>query len=474
MPRFSKYFGLNSSQAQLDFVDVNNEKDTPVYIDPFAIEMREDEWSGRCSEKIRTFFLELLDALRSDKMQRAKYLVGQLHEPRETYLGISIGIPNGKGVGAKQATQLIHAILRSEAFKTGRLSDLSEMALYVEGIDRDKISDLTTNIIRKQLVKYTRQQCELLGIECQPYIGPPMWDAYKKQWISSEVYLPYMDNDPVLLVPKVIVRRGLSLSADDFYRNQITDFFRAEHLAAHSSLVEVVKGKPKLTKEKVRQAHPKSKNMIAETVQKHPELLDLYKKIAAERGELVTVNPDDLSVGAVCLKLAAKLSTIPTGPKHATEYQNIAQGIITTIFYPHLIMPTKEWEINEGRKRIDIVYTNDAKSGFLQQRRDATNTAATMLIVECKNYSKDIANNEIDQLLGRFDNNRGRLGWMLCRSVDDQDRLLQRCRDLASRGIAFIMTVTDEDLLKWLDLKGAMQDQLLEEDLHLKFRKLIS
>lgn len=102
--------------------------------------------------------------------------MSHLTEPKETFLGISSGDPNGRGVGRGQALQLITAIRRSKAFESGLLSDLSEMALYVEGIDRDKISDLTTNILRELLVEYTKQQCELFDIPLKKYSGPPLWD----------------------------------------------------------------------------------------------------------------------------------------------------------------------------------------------------------------------------------------------------------------------------------------------------------
>ncbi len=71
MPRFSKYFGLNVTQHELDFVDVSNEFDIPVYVDPYAIEVADDLWSGRASELIREFFLEVLEALRQNDDSRA-------------------------------------------------------------------------------------------------------------------------------------------------------------------------------------------------------------------------------------------------------------------------------------------------------------------------------------------------------------------------------------------------------------------
>ena len=63
MSKFSQTQGLNVSQAQLDFVDVDTATDNPLYLDPYAIQIRDDEWSSACGDHIRSFFNEVLDAL---------------------------------------------------------------------------------------------------------------------------------------------------------------------------------------------------------------------------------------------------------------------------------------------------------------------------------------------------------------------------------------------------------------------------
>lgn len=365
MPRFSKFFRINAAQSQLDFVDIDTDEDLQVYVDPYAIEIRNDTWSGTASESIRTFFLEVLGALRSGDRHRAINLMSNLHEPKETYLGVSSGSPKGRGVGLKQATQIVDAIQNSPAFSSGILSDLSEMALYVDNFDRDKVSDLTTNIIRHHLIDYTHQQCDLFSIPVGDYNGPPLWSDTRKNWESKIVQLPFIDEKPVLLVPKYIVRRTLSLNSSEFYQKQITDFLIAEHHRANSSLVQTLNsGKKKVYKKDVREKHPKSKALIADLVSKHPELLKYYKDMAMHSGMMVVLRDDDATIGRVCVELSEKLKATPTGAKHADKYHSIAMGIITTCFYPDLIQPHKEWEINGGRKRIDIVYTNAADSGF--------------------------------------------------------------------------------------------------------------
>ena len=54
--RFSEYFKLNKSQAELDFVDVFVNDDIPLYIDPYVFKMRTDVWSMDCNDLIVDFF----------------------------------------------------------------------------------------------------------------------------------------------------------------------------------------------------------------------------------------------------------------------------------------------------------------------------------------------------------------------------------------------------------------------------------
>ena len=97
-----------------------------------------------------------------------------------------------------------------------------------------------------------------------------------------------------------------------------------------------------------------------------------------------------------------------------------------------------------------------------------------MLIVECKNYSKNIANPELDQLLGRFDNNRGHLGFVMCRKIDNPTKLLSQCRDYAKPRKAYMMVFDDEDVLELLEARKMGDEDRIEGMLHAKFRAIIS
>lgn len=301
-----------------------------------------------------------------------------------------------------------------------------------------------------------------------------MWNNEIKNWSAKHIFLPYICEDPVLLVPKYIVRRKLSLDSQEFYNKQITDFLVAEHYRANDSLVHLIRGEPKVYKTEVREEHPKSKGMIADMVSIHPELLKTYKNIAKNHKSMTYFDDESPSITTTCKKLADSFANIPKGAEHADAYHSLVIGSLTTLFYPDLVQPHKEWEINDGRKRVDLVFTNAADTGFFSRRRNDHLVNANTVIVECKNYSKDLANTEFDQLLGRFDQNRGKFGFITYREADNYDLLIKRCKDAASRQQGYIIPLSDMDMIEMLEAKANLNDHFTTRQLDLKYRDIIS
>jgi hypothetical protein len=61
-------------------------------------------------------------------------------------LGLSIGNPQGRGVGPIDTDKIFENLARSRAIKSGFVTDIEDFRIFVPGIDKDKMSDLTTNI----------------------------------------------------------------------------------------------------------------------------------------------------------------------------------------------------------------------------------------------------------------------------------------------------------------------------------------
>lgn len=471
--KFSEYFNLDLNQSQLDFVDVDPTRDTQLYLDPYALEIKQDAWSIGCGDCIKSFFQELLDAIRADDDGRCQQLISHLHEPEETYLGMSSDVPQGRGLAAHQGNQILEALRASQAAETGVLTDLAESSLFIDNIDRDKISDLTTNIVRGPLLDYTASQCALHEIEnLQPYGGPPIWNAGQVRWEGKISSLPYINGRPVILVPKFAVRRQTSLSSQEFYNNHMIEFLR-EELQAQVSLVLALRGR-RVTKKEVKERNPHSKGRLAEFARRYPELLEEYKRIKGAKGPLDTDEFDkDFDEREFARILQEQLPQIPVGRDAADQFHNFTIGLLTFLFYPSLVCPIKEAPINQGRKRIDIRFTNGLVTPFFERILQAPQTRAISVVVECKNYTDDIGNAELDQLAGRFSDARGWFGILFCRNVDDWDSVNARCLDLARDGHGFIVVMTDADVLEMLRLVRNNEREALDVLLTHKLQPLL-
>jgi hypothetical protein len=134
-------------------------------------------------------------------------------------------------------------------------------------------------------------------------------------------------------------------------------------------------------------------------------------------------------------------------------------------------MPQKEAEIHEGRKRIDILYVNSGASPFWHWLSE--HYPAAHVIVECKNYGNDIANEELDQLAGRFSPSRGKIGLSLSRSFDNKDLFWKRCIDTAHDDREFIIPLDDEDLSEMVGLVKAKNGTAMFGFLKERFDRLV-
>lgn len=448
--RVSEYFQLGRTQSDLDFVDVDIYGDTRLFIDPHSLRHLTSSWGQECVSLLQDFFETLLDSIRNNDATAGRRLLGGLHEPNETHLGMSRSRARGHAIGRGFAADIWNALSSSEAARTGVLQDLEDTALLIKGIDRDLISDITTNVIREPLINYTSDIATEYGIPLIAAISSgPLWDPHERRWISKFVSLPRTSNGKILLVPKLIVRRKLELDAGEYYSDYVLEYLREVELAANTELVQLLKnGKRRVTKEDLIKKYGRGKSVSAEVTLRHPEILDSYRGAKSDKASK-PLDHDALSAtsGAPLPDwdtLLANVTDVPAGASGADSYHRAVERLLTALFYPALTFPKREQQIHEGRKRIDIVFLNSDNRGFFSWL--ASHYPSSHIIIECKNYSADPGNPELDQLSSRFSPNRGQVGLLLCRTFDNKELFLQRCRDTAQDGRGYILVLDDSDL----------------------------
>jgi hypothetical protein len=190
-------------------VDVRILGDTPLFIDPASISRIDSPWTNACTSSIQSFFQRVLDAIIQGDDDEARRLLGQLGEENATRLGYSSS-SRGSGVGNGLAEAFFTDLSNSQAMRTGLIKDIEDPALLIEGVREDRISDVTTNIIRQHLVEYTQYAAQFYGIPLEKEVAVgPFWDPIKSDWNTKQFDLPIPSKGGLLLlVPEEYASSG--------------------------------------------------------------------------------------------------------------------------------------------------------------------------------------------------------------------------------------------------------------------------
>lgn len=474
--RVSEYYELNRRQSALDFVDVDIQGDTRLFVDPRALRLLPTEWGSQCVSLIQSFFRRVLEAIREGRSSEAWSLLAGLREPNETHLGMSSGRARGNALGPELATAMRESLAETDAAISGRLEDLEESALLVPLVGRDRVSDIATNLIREPLIQYTQLAADHYGIKLEEDVDSgPLWDPEQLRWTASYVELPKTDYGKLLLVPKAIVRRQLNYEADEYRDHYLLTLIQEEELAAGGELVRVLlsgEERPPY-KETLKELYGTNKPAIARLTREHPRALDNYREAKRERIS-PPLNHEDFQMEGIgdlpdLEALLDAVKDVEPGREGADEYHKRIENLLAALFYPALTQPQFEYPIHDGRKRADIAFVNVAQKGFFGWI--GQHYPSAMLFIECKNYSEDPANPELDQLTGRFSPRRGKVGFLICRQIENKDLMFARCRDAADDDRGFVIALDDEDL-------ELLVGQFIEERrftlLHERFNSLIA
>jgi hypothetical protein len=458
LARVSEHYNLGRSQGELDFVDVDIDLDTHLFVDPAALRHLPGQWAHECVALIQDFFQAVITAIGAEDDQTALRLLRGLREPNETRLGLSSGRPRGRALGPDSSVDIFDALQSSEATRTGLLRHLEDTALLVRGIGPDIVSDITTNLIRAPLLKYTDRTCRQYGIPSVDGVASgPLWDPGLHDWHEGGLArLPIPNATRLLLVPKAIVRRHVEYDADEYLHHFIIPVLEDRELSANTELVRTIKysGAKKVTKKDLIAKYGATKEDATRvTLEEDGAPLDRYRDFKdrtpsapLDHSELVEPTGSDLPDWDA---LVTDLDATPSGIAAADDYHRTVEEILTAIFSPSLAMPIIEARIHEERKRIDIAYTNAGVRDFFNWV--AQHYPAANVYVECKNYSGDPGNPELDQLAGRFSPTRGKLGFLCCRGFTDRALFIARCRDTALDHRGFIIALDDNDLKGLID-----------------------
>ena len=201
-----------------------------------------------------------------------------------------------------------------------------------------------------------------------------------------------------------------------------------------------------------------SKAFITSFIQDHIEAIEQYRE--DHRNDFSPMDPAETS-GKVVVDIPAihdKLEIIKNlapGNKDADKYHDTVFTLLKFVFDWCFENFEKEYKMDQGRGRIDIMCDNFASGGLLKEWRTSLN--ASSVPIECKNYKADLGNEEFNQLNDRLGDKSSRLGFLFCRTIHKPEEMSRHVTDRWLRHHNCIL-LFDDKLLRRLTLLRLTQD----------------
>ena len=227
-----------SGHRDIDFVDIRLETDTALYVDPERIALSNHPFASAATQCINDFF-DTLYNVALDRDELALYrMLSFGREPNETHLGLSVLRSCGRGTSPEILMPIVKSMIRLGLFEQGLVTQFGDLHLWTPNFGYDRLSDLTTNIVREILYAYTITQYEhwQIGIPSEAVVISAMWNPQDHQWEQRKFPKLMSDGYRTLLVPKAFVGRSMLSSPGQLLQKYALKYRQREHLDERSDL----------------------------------------------------------------------------------------------------------------------------------------------------------------------------------------------------------------------------------------------
>lgn len=287
MVYFSEIFDVDSKVLE-DYgaINISLLNDIPLFIDPFLLYASDKPEYKALHENILDYLMFLRGKAREGGLTSGKISRWyRFPEVKQNWLGYSETGNGGSGLGkgfCKSMTNSICDVFRDLREETiTESTHLEKLCLFKTGVGRDMISDFSCNLIKEYLLQYTEtfarkylkpEQCQTIAVKKVKF------DYIYEVWSSSEFYLPYFNNDFVLLTPKDLLTKDESWINLGDMQHRFLDITASLPNPEMRDLINDVY-------RKAIPNNPKQKDIskaAVVTIGKYPQLMDYYIKLKEE------------------------------------------------------------------------------------------------------------------------------------------------------------------------------------------------
>ncbi|API88394.1 hypothetical protein BKP56_03360 [Marinilactibacillus sp. 15R] len=214
--------------------------DVKKFVDPVKITGLNEPLfdSKKASFKVQEYFKKGFSLYAEGNRELAISLLSEPKEINATHLGLSKGASKGNGPSEEILDGVFQKITSEEFLRNSFMARPTLIPLFVPNFGADRFSDLTVNIISKELAEFTEKVCNELDIPVYLTGLCKYYDVSDGEWKQLIAKLPMgPDLKPILLVPAGLVTDKYKFSVEKFVNSVIFAYLKDEHLNRRSSLI---------------------------------------------------------------------------------------------------------------------------------------------------------------------------------------------------------------------------------------------
>lgn len=437
-PRFTDFHNVHIAQHELDFAIPFLNEDIPLYVDPFLLWKSPSLQDKGLHQLLIASFNNLGAMVKTGQQEEAVNQLIIASECDEVGLGTSAN-RKGKRIGRERAVEILNLFKRVPFYRDQGFRHIEEIQFFVDGIGKDRISDIACNFLKSFLIDYTIQECSSLGIELNEVEIPTVYNPEHMKFEVLKTVLPLHPEtkEPLLLVPKRWLRHVPWINYENYFHD-------------HCPQDDIAHEGEELTRVKVLEYNR-----------------DNYGVIDAYIREKERVNTDckndplfkQIPFLSARRKLA-QIKKLPTGKTEGADiaYENAIGELFPSLLYPHLDFAQMQARTDSGVSIRDLIFYNSRTHEFLAEiMKDYGSRQITM---EMKNVQQ-IKREHIDQINRYLSDDMGKFGILITRTPLKKAEFT-RTIDLWSGQRKAVISITDVDVEQMVEVFESKQRHPLD------------
>jgi hypothetical protein len=420
-PRINDFYNIPFTQEEVDFAIPFLDEDIPLYLDPFLLWKSPALQDNALHTSLLVSFNNLGHQYKNGNESDVIKILKNASECKEVGLGNS-KTKNGKKISDKEAFNTLELFKNIPQVNKSGFTHFEEIQLFVENISKDRISDITCNLIKSWLVDYTIDECTKHKIPIEKH-SINIFDYKTQKFKDEDTYLPQNPNtkQPIIFTPKRWLRYIPYINYEEYFENHF---------------LKETEGKFK---------DPLNRVQILNYNRQNYDLVETYVKLKESQKD--NAKNDPLFKQIPILSSKRKLNTIlklPTGKTDNADkkFEENLCPLLASILYPNLDFAKEQARTENGVHIRDMIFYNNRSYPFLKDLYDDYN--CKQIIFELKNV-KEVENEHVNQLSRYLTNNFGNFGIIFTRNKPSK-KVINNTISLWSGHRKCILILDDEDL----------------------------